>query len=76
MARRVEPNGEALVWCRKCSEIVRENARRCLGWKLVNPCRPDERAHKSMGRIQFSNEKQGGFSKGWNIEVQEVEGRI
>ena len=37
MGRRVGPNGEALVWCRKCSDDI--GCR--LESKLMNRCRPE-----------------------------------
>ena len=39
MVRRVDPNGEALVWCRRCSGY----ARRRLGLELMNRCRPEKK---------------------------------
>ena len=43
MVRRVDPNGEALVWCRNCSSY----ARRRLGPKLLNRCRHKKRHERA-----------------------------
>ena len=46
MVRRAAPAGEALVRCRNCSG----RARRCVGPKLMNRCRPQKKAQKSLGK--------------------------
>ena len=42
MVRRVDPNGEVLVWCRRRSGCTRC----CLGPKLMNRCRPEKQDRK------------------------------
>ena len=44
MVRRVDPHGEALVWCRKRSGYARCR----VGPKLMNRCRP-EKTRKNTG---------------------------
>ena len=50
--KKVDPNGEALVWCRECSGLP------CcrLGPKLMNRCRP-EKKDTWNSRKQSSNSK-------------------
>ena len=85
MARRVDPNGEARVWCRHCSGY----ARRRLEPKLMNRCSADKNNKKVYGvtlKIIPTFEKErsqtGKFSRRRRNEeshedgVREVEGAI
>ena len=47
MARRVDPDGEALVVCRKCSGYARCR----LETKLLNRCRPEQKNTKEHGKM-------------------------
>ena len=47
MVRRVDPHGEALLWCRKCSGYAR-----CRLWPmLMNRCRPSKKDTKEHGQM-------------------------
>ena len=59
MIRRVDSNGEALVWCRKCSG----DARCRLVPKFMNRCRPEKKdtiGDVRMFNIIFELEKRRG----------------
>ena len=45
MVRRVDRNGEALIWCRKCSGYARHR----LGPKLTNQCTTEKLDTKEFG---------------------------
>ena len=59
MVKRVDPNGETLVWCRKCSGCTRCR----LKAKLMNRCRPEKKATKEYGNV-FSKNSQTRRRKG------------
>ena len=48
MMRRVDTQGEALIWCRKCSS---GHARGRLGPKLMNCCKPETMGTTEYGKI-------------------------
>ena len=67
MVRMVDPNGEAFVWCRKCSGYVRCR----LGWKLMNRCGPEKKDTKEPGDNVEKNSqarKKESYAKGWKVE--------
>ena len=59
MVRRVDPNGETLVWCRKCSGCARCR----LEAKLMNRCRSEKKATKEYGNV-FSKKPEARRWKG------------
>ena len=75
MVRRVGPNGEALVWCRKCSG----HARCRRGLKLMDRCRPEKRDTEGYGKTVNINFKveEGEVphrnAKGWKLEGEKKE---
>ena len=69
MVRRVDPNGEALVWCRNCLCYARCR----LGPKLMNRCRPEKkhgRARENVEKNPQSTKKRcaGHKSRTWKVE--------
>ena len=47
MVRRMDRQGEVLIWCRKCSE----HARQRMGPKLMNCCEPEQVGTKVYGKM-------------------------
>ena len=47
LARRVDRQGEVLIWCRKCSG----NARQRMGPKLMTCCRSEQVGTKEYGKM-------------------------
>ena len=47
LVRRMDRQGEVLIWCRKCSG----HARQRMGPKLMNCCRPEQMGTKEFGRM-------------------------
>ena len=87
LVRSVDPNCEALVWCRKCSGYARCR----LGPGLMNRCRPEKIDTKQYGnmlkRILIPEERRVSDrnARGWTVEgeknghhesVQKAEGGI
>ena len=76
MMRRVDRNGEAFIWCRRCSG----HARQRLGPKLMNQCKTEKMATRKCGhmlkRISPLEEERvpAKNSRGWKIagEKQKV----
>ena len=67
MVRRVDPNAEALVWCRRCSVPP--------GPELMNRCSPDKKDSKEYGRMLKRILKlEGGKFPHRNARGSEVEG--
>ena len=74
MLRRVDPNGEALVWCRKCSVYA------CAVWdrtKLMNWCRTEQTRENMGKRLKIILNFEGGgvpdrCGKGWNVEGEKL----
>ena len=70
MVRRVDRQGEALIWCRKCSGCARHS----MGPKLMDCCNPKNRGTKSNGktlkRILILEERKvhAKNARGWKIE--------
>ena len=47
LVRRVDRQGDVLIWCRKCSGYARQR----MGPKLVNCCRPEQMGTKEYGNM-------------------------
>ena len=47
LERRVDRQGETLIWCRKCSGYARQR----MGPKLLNCCRPEQVGTKEHGKM-------------------------
>ena len=47
LVRRMDRQGEVLIWCRKCSECARQR----MGPKLMNCCRPEQMDTKEFGKM-------------------------
>ena len=47
LVRRMDRQGEILMWCRKCSG----DARQRMGPKVMNCCRPEQMATKEFGKM-------------------------
>ena len=63
--RRVDPNGEAFVWCRKCR----------LGPTFMNRCRPETKdTNERVQMLTVILEPEGGEVPGRNAEGWKVEG--
>ena len=78
--RRVYPNDEAWVWCRKCSGYARCR----LGPKLMNRCRPESKDTKEYGKCCLiilqkeecqTEARKDGHVKGKEEESQEESAR-
>ena len=48
LVRRMDRQGEGLIWCRKCSGYARQR----MGPKLMNCCRPEQMGTKEFGKTQ------------------------
>ena len=72
MARRVDRQGEVLIWCRKCSDCARQR----MGPKLVNCYKPEQVGTKEYGkmlkRIQILEDGRVPTkeARNWKIEGQ------
>ena len=72
MVRRVNRNGEALIWCRKRSG----DARQRVGPTLMNRCKPEKMNAKENGKMLKKNDVltleeegvPGKNARGWKIE--------
>ena len=72
MVRSVDPDGEALVWCRKCSGY----AQWCVGTKLMNRCIPEKKDTKEHGKMLKNVLELGqGDVPDRNAERWKVEGK-
>ena len=47
MVRKMDRQGEVLIWCRKCSGYARQR----MGPKLVNCCKPEQMGTKEFGKM-------------------------
>ena len=47
MVRRMDRQGEVLIWCRKCSGYARQR----MGPKLMNCCKPDQMGTQGYGNM-------------------------
>ena len=47
MMRRVDRQGEVLIWCRKCSGYARQT----MGPKLMSCCKPENLETKEYGQL-------------------------
>ena len=47
LVRRVDRQGEVLIWCRKCSGYVRHR----MGPKLMYSCKPEQVGTKEHGKV-------------------------
>ena len=47
MVRRMDRQGEVLIWCRKCSGYARQR----MGPKLMNRCKPEKVGPKEYGKM-------------------------
>ena len=71
--RRVDRQGETLIWCRKCSGYAKQR----MGPKLLNCCRPEQvgtKEHsKMLKRIQVLEDGRvpAKEAKDWKIEGEE-----
>ena len=71
MVRRVDRNGEALVWCcRKCLG----NARQRTGPKLMNRCKPKKMDTKECGQMLKRRGSWTKHAEGWKIEGPKKKG--
>ena len=72
LVRRVDRQGEVLIWCRKCSGNARQN----MGPKLMSCCIPEQVGTKEHGkmlkRIQILEDGRvpAKEAKHWKIEGQ------
>ena len=70
LVRRMDRQGEVLMWCRKCSGFVGQR----MGPKLVNGCRPEQKGTNEFGKmmkiIQTLEEARVPVkeAKSWRIE--------
>ena len=70
LVRRVDRQGETLIWCRKCSGYARQR----MGPQLLNCCRPEQVGTKEHGkmikRIQILEDGRvpAKEAKDWKIE--------
>ena len=47
LVRRMDRQGEVLIWCRECSEYARQR----MGPKLMNCCKPEQMGTKEYGKV-------------------------
>ena len=47
LVRRLDRQGEVLIWCRKCSGYARQT----MGPKLMNCCKPEQVGTKEHGKV-------------------------
>ena len=47
MVRRIDRQGEVLIWCRKSSDYARQR----MGPKVMNCCRPEQMDTKEYGKM-------------------------
>ena len=70
--RRIDRQGEVLIWCRKCSGYARQG----MGQKLINCCKPEQTDKKEHGKMlkKFQTLGDGRVpakeAKYWRIEGQ------
>ena len=70
LVRRMDRQGEVLIWCRRCSGYARQR----MGPKLVNCCKPEQMGTKEFGKmmkiIQILEEGRvpAKETKNWRIE--------
>ena len=75
MVRRMDRQGEVLIWCRKCSGYARQR----MGPKLVNCCKPEQmgtkESSKMMKIIQILEEGRvpAKEAKNWRTEGERKE---
>ena len=73
--RRMDRQGEVLIWCTKCSGYARQRT----GPKLFNCCRPEQMGTKEFGRMLKRNQtlEEGRIpskeTKNWRNEGKEYQ---
>ena len=70
MVRRMDRQGEVLIWCRKCSGFARQR----MGPKLMNCCKPEQMGTKECDKQKPNSRGRKGPSqrrqRSWRIEGQ------
>ena len=76
LVRRVDGQGEVLIWCRKCSGYARQR----MGPKLMNCCRPEQvgttEHGKMLKRIQLLEDGRVPAKEAKNWKTEGQTGRI
>ena len=74
--RRMDRQGEVLIWCRKCSGYARQR----MGPKLMNCCKPEQvgtKEHRKMlKRIQILEDGRVPAKEAINLKIEVEKRRI